>query len=78
MIMVKWEKLPETAAIRPPVSKTIQVRQTRHAGHCWKSKDELICDVLLWTPSRIVSIGRHRIEPISLTGSDARYRRMAK
>ena len=27
------------------------VRQTRHAGHYWRSKDELISDVLLWTPS---------------------------
>ena len=23
----------------------------RHAGHCWRSKDELITDVLLWTPT---------------------------
>ena len=22
-----------------------------HAGHCWRSKDELISDVLLWTPA---------------------------
>ena len=35
----------------PPITKTIQVRRTRHAGHCWRSKDELISDVLLWTPS---------------------------
>ena len=35
----------------PPITKTIQVRQTRHAGHCWRSKDELINDVLLWTPA---------------------------
>ena len=34
----------------PPITKTIQVRQTRHAGHCWRSRDELISDVLLWTP----------------------------
>ena len=36
--------------IRPPASitKTIQARRTRHAGHCWRSRDELICDVLLW------------------------------
>ena len=34
----------------PPIMKTIQVRRTRHAGHCWRSKDELISDVLLWTP----------------------------
>ena len=34
----------------PPITKTIQVRRTRHAGHCWRSRDELIRDVLLWTP----------------------------
>ena len=35
----------------PPITKTIQARRTRHAGHCWRSKDELISDVLLWTPA---------------------------
>ena len=35
----------------PPIMKTIQVRRTRHAGHCWRSRDELISDVLLWTPT---------------------------
>ena len=33
------------------ITKTIQVRRTRHGGHCWGSRDELICDVLLWTPT---------------------------
>ena len=33
----------------PPIMKTIQVRRTRHAGHCWRIRDELISDVLLWT-----------------------------
>ena len=32
----------------PPITKTIQVRRIRHAGHCWRSRDELIRDVLLW------------------------------
>ena len=35
----------------PPIIKTIQVRQTRHAGHSWRSRDELISDVRLWTPT---------------------------
>ena len=35
----------------PPITKTIQVRRNRHAGHWWKSRDELISDVLLWTPT---------------------------
>ena len=34
----------------PPITKTIQVRRTRHAGYCWRSRDELISDVFLWTP----------------------------
>ena len=33
------------------ITKTIQARRTRHAGHCWRSKDELISDVLRWTPA---------------------------
>ena len=35
----------------PHITKTIQVRRTRHVGHCWRSRDELISDVLLWIPS---------------------------
>ena len=35
----------------PPITKTIQVRRTRHAGHCWRSRDGLISDVRLWTPT---------------------------
>ena len=38
----------------PPIMKTIQVRRTRHAGHSWRSRDELISDVLLWTPHMAV------------------------
>ena len=49
----------------PPIMKTIQVRQTRHAGHYWRSRDKLISDVLLWTPhiwpgkSRTTSMNIH-------------------
>ena len=35
----------------PPITKTIQVRRTRRAGHCRRSNDEIISDVLLWTPA---------------------------
>ena len=35
----------------PPITKTIQTRRTRHARHCWRSKDEIVSDVLLWTPA---------------------------
>ena len=35
----------------PPITKTVQVRRTRHAGHCGRNRDELINDVLPWTSS---------------------------
>ena len=41
---------PQLYGHLPPITKTIKVRRTRHAGHCWRSRGELISDVLLWTP----------------------------
>ena len=35
----------------PPITKTVKIRQTRHFRHCWRCRDELISNVLLWTPS---------------------------
>ena len=35
----------------PLIMKTINVRWTRHSGYCWRSKDKLISDILLWTLS---------------------------
>ena len=32
----------------PTITKTIKIKRTRH---CWRSRDELISDVLLWTLS---------------------------
>ena len=49
-----WRKHPTRHQLYghlPPITKTIQVRRARHAGHCWRSRDELISDVLLWTPT---------------------------
>ena len=47
----------------PPITKSIQVRRTKHAGHCWRSRDELIIDVLIWTPTH----GRAKAERPALT-----------
>ena len=33
------------------IFKTNQIRWTRHVGHCGRSKNELIRDVLQWNPS---------------------------
>ena len=36
----------------PPISKTIKIRCTRHAGLSWRRKDEHISGLLRWTPSQ--------------------------
>ena len=42
----------------PPISKTIQIRWTRYAGHCWRSKVEHVSDISLWISShRYASVG---------------------
>ena len=49
-----WSQHPKKQLLyghRQPITKTIKVRRTRHAGHCWNSRDELISDVHQWTPS---------------------------
>ena len=49
-----WRQHPTNQQLNghlPPIRKTLLVRRTRHAGHCWRSKEELISNVLLWIPS---------------------------
>ena len=47
-----WRQHPNKQQLyghQPAIMKTIQVRRTRHVGHCWRSKDELISNILQWT-----------------------------
>ena len=49
-----WKQHPTKQPLSghlPPTKKTIQIRRTRHSGYCRRSKDELISDVIMWTPS---------------------------
>ena len=49
-----WQQHPTRYQVYghlPPITKTIQARRTRHAGHRWRSKDEIVRDVLRWTPA---------------------------
>ena len=49
-----WRQHPtrhQLYGLLPPITKTIQVRRSRHAGDCWRSKNELISNVLPWTPA---------------------------
>ena len=57
-----WKQHPtkhELYGHLPPITKTIQIRRKRYAGPCWRSKNELISDVLQWTTSYgHASVGR--------------------
>ena len=49
-----WRQHPTKQQLHshlPSITKTIQVWRTRHAVHCWRSRNELINDILLLTPS---------------------------
>ena len=48
-----------------PITKIIQVRQTKYTGHCWKSRDELISDDLLWTPEHGRAKARRKAQTYS-------------
>ena len=54
ILNMSWRQHPTKQQLYdhlPPIAKTIQARRTRHVGHCWRSGDELISDMLLWSPS---------------------------
>ena len=49
-----WRQHPTKQQLyghRSPITKTIQVTRTRHAGHSCRSGNKLLSDILLWTPS---------------------------
>ena len=51
---------PQLYGHLPSITKTIKVRWTRRAGHCWRIKDELISDVFIWpSKSRMPSSDLH-------------------
>ena len=47
-----------------PTTKTIELRRTKLVGHCWRSKDELISDIHLWTPHMDEQRLDDQLEPI--------------
>ena len=60
-----------------PISQPIQVRQTRDAGCCWRSKTKLISDVL-WTPTHEHTSDRWSTKTSALCRHQMQSRRLAK
>ena len=70
-----WKEHPtkyELYASIPPITDTIKERRMRFAGHCYRSKDELISSLLFWTPAHgYTSVGRPYKTFIDVLSEDA-------
>ena len=48
-----WKQQPTKQQLYRPlffiISQTIQVKRTKHTGHCWRNKSEPMSGFLLWT-----------------------------
>ena len=45
---ISWKTLPyQTSTNLPPVSRLVQARRVRFAGHCFRAEHEVISDLLL-------------------------------
>ena len=50
---ISWEQHPTRKRLYgklSTISSTIREQRTQYAGHCWRSKKELVSSLLLWTP----------------------------
>ena len=61
-----WQQHPKKHRLYghlTPITKSNQVWGTRHAGYYWRSRDELISDVLLWIPTYSRAKEGDQLEP---------------
>ena len=55
----------------PVISEIVRERRTKYAGNCYRSKDELVGDLLLWMPNHgHSSVGRPRRTYIDQLSND--------
>ena len=70
-----WKEHPTKCKLYasiPPITDTIKERRMRFAGHCYRSKDELISSLLFWTPAHgYTSVGRPYKTYIDVLSEDA-------
>ena len=42
--------IPVKSVYRVQIASEIKERRTRFAGHCYRRKDEVVSNLILWTP----------------------------
>ena len=54
ILNISWKEHPTKIRLYgnvPSLMRIIRIRRTRFAGHCYRSEEEIVKDVLLWTPN---------------------------
>ena len=54
VLNISWREHPTKRVLYgdlPPISQTLRDRRLRFAGHCFRSKEELASDLVLWQPN---------------------------
>ena len=51
----------------PRISTTIRKRCLRFSGHCWRSKNEAVNDLVLWEPKHGKGASEDRLAHLSLS-----------
>eukprot|EP00795_Rhopilema_esculentum_P011878 gene11878-2428_t len=50
ILNIDWETHPTLAQLYGDIPKVSMEQRERRAGHAWRSKEEVVSDVLLWRP----------------------------
>ena len=64
ILNISWKEHPTKIRLYgniPPLTSIIRIRRKRFAGHCYRSEEEIVKNVLLWTPNHgTTKIGQPR------------------
>ncbi len=69
VLNISWRQHPTKSQLYgsiPDISTILCERRMRFAGHCWRAKQELASDLLLWTPRH----GKARVSRPAITYLD--------
>ena len=51
VLNISWKQHPTKQLLYDHLPLILQTTQVRHTGHCWRSKNKFISNVLQWTPT---------------------------
>ena len=75
VLNISWKEHPTNKVLYGhfiPIADTIRESRLRFAGHSWRSKEEIVSDVMLWRPTQgTTSVGRPSRTYINQLADDA-------